>query len=255
MQQTATKIGRFVWHDMMTTDFGKSSRFYQELFGWGIEDFRVNEQNVYKMILAGTQGIAGFIEEPEIPSHWIGYVTVEDVDAACERARARGGQAPVPGTDIPNIGRFAVISHGDGGYVSPFAPKNLEGSVPEAEPIQGRFCWNQLMAKDPEKAAEFYEDVFGWTTTVQDLGDEKYWLFKSGGVPTAGMMKMGHGHDYPDFWLPYVEVSSVDDSVKRVKELGGEIIVPARDIPDLARFAVTADPTGAILAISTHGRP
>jgi predicted enzyme related to lactoylglutathione lyase len=42
-------------------------------------------------------------------------------------------------------------------------------------------------------------------------------------------------------------------ALRRVPELGGELLVRPTDIPGLARFAITADPTGAILAVSTHG--
>lgn len=252
---TATaKLGRFVWHDMMTTDLARSVEFYSELFGWSVRQ-EPGDDNPYRRISSGGQEIGGFIElDPQhgVPSHWIGYVTVDDVDAACGRARKHGGKTPVPGTDIPNVGRFAVVSHPGGSYVSPFAPHELELTVPEAETIPGRFCWNQLMSKDPAAAAEYYEGVFGWTTTEQPLGDGTYWLFRSGDAPAAGMMSIGTQENYPDFWMPYVEVHDVEDTCEEVESLGGQVMVQPSDVPDLARIAVTADPTGAILAVSTH---
>ncbi|NNE43468.1 MAG: VOC family protein, partial [Gemmatimonadetes bacterium] len=236
-------------------DLAKSVEFYSELFGWTVqEEGGDNDGLAYRRIASGDHEIGGFIEldAEGVPSHWIGYVTVDDVDSACGRARKLGGKTPVPGTDIPNVGRFAVVSHPGGSYVSPFAPHELEITVPEAETIPGRFCWNQLMSKDPDAAAEYYQGVFGWTVTEQDLGGGKYWLFRSGDAPAAGMMSINPQEKYPDFWMPYVEVHDVNETCKEVAELGGQIMVEPSDVPDLARIAVTADPTGAILGISTH---
>jgi len=254
-ERAATMRGRFVWHDMMTTDPERSIRFYSALFGWSVEREDVGAGE-YDVIRADGVGIGGFValdEEHGVPSHWIGYVTVEDVDRAIAAARKAGGKAPVGATDIPNVGRFAVVSHPAGSFVSPFAPLSLGACIPEAEPVPGRFCWNQLMARDPEAVRPFYEKTFGWTTDVQDLEGGKYWLFRSEGTPTAGMMAQPEGRTHPDFWLAYVEVPDVDECARLVPELGGQLLVRPTDIPGLARFTITADPTGAILAVSTHG--
>lgn len=254
-EQAATMIGRFVWHDMMTTDPKRSIDFYSALLGWTVEEESLGG-GLYSVIRADGVGIGGFVEldrEHGVPSHWIGYVTVEDVERAVATGREAGGKAPVGATEIPDVGRFAVVSHPGGSFVSPFAPVSLGACIPEAEPVPGRFCWNQLMARDPEGVRAFYEKTFGWTTDVQELDGGKHWLFRSEGTPTAGMMASPEDRGRPDFWLSYVEVPDVDECARRVPELGGRLLVRPTDIPGLARFAITADPTGAILAVSTHG--
>ena len=98
-QDTATaNLGRFVWHDMMTTDLAKSVEFYSELFGWTVQDEgNGSEGPVYHRISADGHEIGGFIElQDDVPSHWIGYVTVPDVAGAVEVAAANGGDVPVP---------------------------------------------------------------------------------------------------------------------------------------------------------------
>jgi hypothetical protein len=256
-EQPGTKLSRFVWHDMMTTDVRESMRFHEAVFGWTVEETPTESGRPYSMILADGRGIGGFVElnrAHRVPSHWIGYVTVADVDAVVERARDLGGKAPVAGTDIPNVGRFAVLSHPGGSFVSPFAPRKLEEAVPEAETIPGRFCWNQLMTRAPEPAAEFYGRVFDWETEVTDVDGSRYWLFRRDGVDSAGMMPMPDTQKFPDFWLAYVEVRDVDAAVAKAAEKGGQVVVPPSDIPGLARVAVLADPTGALLGISAHFR-
>jgi predicted enzyme related to lactoylglutathione lyase len=255
-ERAAVMTGRFVWHDLMTTDPARSIAFHSALLGWSVEEEAMEGGGRYPVIRAGGVGIGGFVElerEHGVPSHWIGYVTVGDVEKTIAAARAAGGKAPVGATDLPHVGRFAVVSHPGGSFVSPLAPVSLGACIPEAEPVPGRFCWNQLMARDPEAARAFYEATFGWTTDVQELDGGRYWLFRSEGAPTAGMMQSPERRGHPDFWLAYVEVPDVDVSAARVPELGGHVLVRPTNIAGLARFAVAADPTGAILAVSTHG--
>jgi len=254
-EQTLTRIGRFVWHDMMTTDLERSREFHSALLGWTTEELPLAEGETYPMIKAGAAGIGGYEPlDPKqgIPSHWIGYVTVEDLEAAVSRAKSAGGQVAVPPTDIPGTGRFAVLVHPGGSIIAAFLPRRLEDCVPEGDPVPGRFCWNQIMTRDPAAAGAFYRKVFGWEVEEQDVGGNRYWLFRRDGTPAAGMMATPGPEKHPDFWLPYVEVDDVDACAARAKELGGQVMVPPSDIPGLARFAVTADPTGAILAVSRH---
>jgi hypothetical protein len=53
----------------------------------------------------------------------------------------------------------------------------------------------------------------------------------------------------PSHWLTYFEVTDVDASAKLVTELGGQVVSPPMDIPNVGRFAVVRDPQGAALAI------
>jgi predicted enzyme related to lactoylglutathione lyase len=80
-------------------------------------------------------------------------------------------------------------------------------------------------------------------------GTGKYWIFSHGGKDRAGMMKMPAKAMAPPNWLPYVAVENVDATAARTPELGGRVYVPPTDIPGIGRFAVTADPTGAALAV------
>jgi predicted enzyme related to lactoylglutathione lyase len=257
MSESGKPAGGFVWHDLMTTDFERSIAFYEALFGWTFETMPMGDGPDYTMIKAGGKPIGGIVPQEEsdgIPSHWLGYVAVDDVDATVAAAEEAGGVAPIPGTDIPSVGRFAVVAGPHGGTVSPF--RSLEGSAeePPAPPAPGAFCWDQLVARDPEAAAHFYEAAFGWGVVAKEIeGAGTYWVFQSKGGDRAGMIQAPpHGEDHPDFWLAYVEVADVDEATRKVGELGGEILMPPADIPGVGRFSVTADPTGALLALSSQ---
>ena len=53
----------------------------------------------------------------------------------------------------------------------------------------------------------------------------------------------------PPHWLTYISTDDVDATAAKASELGGRVMHPATDIPGAGRFAVLADPQGAVFAI------
>lgn len=262
-EETATPApaGRFVWHDLMSTDPAASEAFYKALFDWDVNAVPMKGigkdggDGTYNMIRVGENDIGGImpLEAEGVPSHWIGYVQVDDVDATSEKAASSGGQTCVPPTDIPNVGRFSVVTDPAGAVFSPF--KSAHGPIPDAEPQMGAFCWNELLTSDAESCAGFYTSVFPWRQETMEMADAdgkptSYHMFKrandEGG---AGMLQMPPEAESPSHWLPYVLVEDTDAVAAKAKELGAQCFVEPRDIPGMGRFAVFADPTGAFFAV------
>jgi predicted enzyme related to lactoylglutathione lyase len=246
----APPVGRFVWHDLMTTDPEKAQKYYADLLGWTYKEWDMGPGGVYKMIHAGDTEWGGFMPlDPAhgIPSHWISYVTVPDVDAATAKAKELGGQAPVPGTDIPSVGRFAVIASPHGGWVSPYKSETSQAET-EPKPAPGIFIWHELLARDPQAEGKFFCEIFGWRIEEAPMGEMTYYLFKrlDTGKDAGGMLQKPD--EGPSAWLPYVMVEDADATAARAKELGGQVHVPPTDIPNIGRFTVTSDPTGAYIA-------
>ncbi len=250
--------GRFVWHDLMSTDPAASEAFYKALFGWNVNGVPMEGIGTYNMIRAGESDIGGIIplDQEGVPSHWIGYIQVDDVDATSEKAASSGGQTCVPPTDIPNVGRFSVVTDPSGAVFSPF--QSAQGPIPDAEPTVGAFCWDELLTNDPEACASFYTNLLPWRQETMEMADAQgnptaYHMFKrpndAGG---AGMLQMPGEAEAPSHWLPYVMVEDADATAARAKELGAQCFVEPRDIPGMGRFAVFADPTGAHFAIWKH---
>jgi predicted enzyme related to lactoylglutathione lyase len=78
-----------------------------------------------------------------------------------------------------------------------------------------------------------------------------YYIVSSAGKDVAGMLQMPPDAGATPFWLGYVAVEDVDRSTARLQELGGIVHVKPSDIPNVGRFAVTADPQGASVALFT----
>ena len=87
----------------------------------------------------------------------------------------------------------------------------------------GAFSWSELTTPDPAAAAEFYGQLFGWTT--QDMGAAMghYLMASVGDTGVCGIMSMPEGAPagMPPHWGSYVTVDSVEAVLKRCGELGG----------------------------------
>lgn len=248
-------VGRFVWHDLMSTDPARSAAFFGALLGWAVRETDMGALGPYSMFVNGEQPVGGvvpFEATDGAGSHWVSYLTVASVDGTCERMPALGGTVCVPPTDIPGIGRFAVVEDPTGAIVSPFtAAPGQEEPEPTAAPAAGTFCWDELMVGDVERAKAFYAHAFGWHYDVHPMGpDANYWIAKRGPVQAAGLMQLPADELPPrPSWTPYIAVDSVDASAARAAELGAQVVVQPTDIPGIGRFAMLLEPTGAIFAL------
>jgi predicted enzyme related to lactoylglutathione lyase len=109
------------WWELNTRDAGRAGRFYSEVFGW-----RRDERDVaatgYTNFFAGERRVGGMLqmtaEWGAMPSHWMMYFMVGDCDHTAALAGRLGGAVPVPPTDIPPVGRFAVVSDPHGALLS-----------------------------------------------------------------------------------------------------------------------------------------
>ena len=241
--------GRFVWHDMMTTDAAATQKFYTSLFDWQVQEVPVSGFT-YRMILAGPGPIGGIVEEKNIPvSHWMPYVAVADVDKGAEKCKRLGGSVCVPPTDIPNTGRFAVVGDPQGAYFSLY--KGLPespGFDPDA-PVPGRVCWNELMTSDDVAAQKFYSSVFGWKEEPKDMGPMGTYRMQTLGDKQAGGIMKNPAPGAPSAWLMYFLVDDLSRSTQHAKNLGAKTMMENTPIPGVGSFSLLTDPVGATFAL------
>jgi predicted enzyme related to lactoylglutathione lyase len=114
---------------------------------------------------------------------------------------------------------------------------------------KGRFVWYDLMTTNPAAAPAFYAPVTGWGTQTWD-GPMPYTMWTNKGTPIGGIMQV-QNPSAPPHWLAYISSPNVDETIKQGVELGGRVIAPPADIPNVGRYAVAADPQGAVFAAFT----
>jgi predicted enzyme related to lactoylglutathione lyase len=118
--------GALCWTELMTRDAARASDFYTQLLPWGAE--QMNMPGVeYTVFNRGEAKAAGLMqmgpEMSQVPTHWLSYFMVQDCDATVAKAQSLGGAAIVPGQNIPNVGRFAILKDGQGAAFGILGPE------------------------------------------------------------------------------------------------------------------------------------
>ncbi len=112
--------GAFSWNELMTTDIEGAKTFYAEMFSWQLED--INNEMPYTLAKINGQESAGLMTTPPeakgMPPMWGAYVTVDDVEVSAKQAEALGGKILMEARDIPEVGRFCVISDPQGAMLT-----------------------------------------------------------------------------------------------------------------------------------------
>jgi predicted enzyme related to lactoylglutathione lyase len=109
------------------------------------------------------------------------------------------------------------------------------------------FCWFELVTTDAAAAGDFYRAVIGWTSEMSSGPAGPYTIFKAPGeIHVGGMLEM---QGVPPGWLGYIAVDDVDAFAGKVQAAGGQVHKPPQDIPNVGRFAVVADPQGAMFIL------
>jgi len=113
--------GTFCWNECMSTDVEKSKKFYTDLIGWQAEEHDMGA-GPYTVMKSGDKMTSGMMAMPpeakDVPSHWMAYIAVDNVDELAEKAKTLGGNVIHGPMDIPTVGRFVVLQDPAGAVVS-----------------------------------------------------------------------------------------------------------------------------------------
>jgi predicted enzyme related to lactoylglutathione lyase len=115
---------------------------------------------------------------------------------------------------------------------------------------QGKFVWYDLMTSDPKAAEAFYKTVIGWDAKDSGMTDRSYTILSVGPTMVGGLMPIPpRATGAKPVWMGYIGVDDVDATAAQIKAAGGLIHMGPEDIPGIGRFAVMADPQGAVFLI------
>jgi hypothetical protein len=250
-ERTSYTAGTFSWTDLTTTDQAAAKSFYGRLFGWEYEDRPAGEGVVYSMATLQGRSVAAISPQPQqqreagAPPAWNSYVTVENADAALERARELGGTVHAGAFDVFDAGRMGVVQDPQGAFFLVWQPgQNIGAGLVNAP---GALSWNELGTPDPQGAAAFYGGLFGWTTSEMEGSETPYLVIQTAdGHGNGGIREPAPGA--PPFWLVYFATADLERALDQVREGAGQVLVEATDI-GIARIAVAMDPQGAVFAL------
>lgn len=243
--------GEFIWYELLTSDVAAAADFYGALLGWRSRSAGEGMGGYQQFSMAGAE-VAGLMKLPDeagssgMRPAWLGYIGVDDVDAANADVLAAGGRQYIPPTDIPGVGRFAMLADPQG-----IAFYIMRGTLDERStsfsPTQVGHChWNELATPDPAAALAFYQKHFGWekgdAMPMGDLGDYQF-INHHGQMLGAVMRRADQGP--PPTWLFYFGVADIDVAAKTVTAKGGRVDYGPTEVPGGAFIIVGSDPQGA----------
>jgi predicted enzyme related to lactoylglutathione lyase len=248
MEMSSYDPGVPCWIDLGTPDVEKAAAFYSDLFGWECPE-GTEETGGYRVCTLRGKAAAGLMTQQNPgPPAWTSYVNVTSADETAAAVTANSGQAFMPPMDVLDIGRMAIFADPVGAVFGVWQARAFKGAEIVNEP--GAFSWNELLTTDVPASKAFYGAVFGWGATTHGDGPGAYTEWQIDGRSIGGMMQKPPQMpaEVPPYWGVYFTVGDTDDAVARAQNLGGALISPPMDI-EPGRFAVVADPTGAVFNV------
>jgi predicted enzyme related to lactoylglutathione lyase len=254
--------GKFIWYELMTTDQEAAEVFYSAVVGWTTQKADAPNDH-YTILNAGDRGVGGVMKIPDGASEagvrpgWLGYIAVADTDATARSIAEAGGKIHRGPGDIPEVGRFAIVTDPGGAMFALLTPLP-RGEAPPPTPanMPATIGWRELYAGNGHEAAfDFYSRLFGWTTIeVMDMGAMgKYRIFAIDGERAGGMM------DKPDMlpaaaWGYYFTVEGIDAGKDRIEANGGQVLMGPHEVPDGSWIVSALDPQGAAFSLVSTRR-
>ena len=116
---TDGRPGTFAWAELNARGIEKAIDFYSRVFEWTHRTTPMGEgQPPYTQFSAGGQDLAGGVEMSAmvpagVPSYWMVYFAVADVDSSFKKALGAGAREMLPPADFPG-GRFAILADPQG---------------------------------------------------------------------------------------------------------------------------------------------
>ena len=245
----------FSWIELGTTDQAGAKSFYTSLLGWTADDSPMGPGEFYTMFRKDGQDLGGgYTLRPDqramhVPPHWMVYIAVENADNTVEKAKQLGGQSFTGAFDVMEHGRMAVLSDPTGAVFSIWQAKQHAGMG--ATGGEGEFCWADLNTDDPQRAGEFYSQLFGWHLEKGENDAQSGYLHIKcgeqyiGGIPPARPREAG----VPPHWLVYFHVSDCDVFSDKAKSLGANVCYGPVTMENVGRFSIVADPLGAVFSL------
>jgi len=243
--------GRWVWKELFTDDVAGARSFYGKVFGWEFEQLG-HGKDAYTLIRSGVRPIGGIVYSPRAATtdragRWIGLMSVPDVEKAAQLATASGGEIIMAPRQFKGRGTEALLSDPEKAFFGVIHSES--GDPPDVFPSFNNWIWMELWTQDVNQSAEFYRGIGGYTIQEAESGiDRPEFYLVAGEYPRAGIIELQR-QDLPSAWLPYIRIENLGETLDRVRQAGGNIIVEPNPEIRKGTVAVFIDPLGAAVGL------
>lgn len=250
------KHGEFVWYELMTRDVAAARKFYQEVVGWNVIDQEADGGG-YPTLAAGDDYVGGIFSlsddmcEQGARPVWLGYVGVDDVDSAARKVEELGGKVLMPPSDIPDVGRFAMVA--DPQEIPFYIMRGaMEGTSEAFSPdAVGHCSWNELITPGQDEAIAFYSALLNWESResmpISDTAEYKFLHHRDlmiGAVSPCTDLEERKG------WTFYFRVVDIHQAAQKIKDGGGKVMFGPHEVPGDDYILIASDPEGVTFGLA-----
>ena len=235
----SNRQGTAIWYELMTENPDTAQAFYATILGWTFDKPYTGANKNYRTFTS-TDGdaVGGILQSPDgvtFGPTWLFYIGVDDVDAAAKQVTTLGGRVDMEPTDIPDVGRFALVADPQGAQFYLMRGNSDKNSPSFSQSQSGHCSWNELVTSDQNAAMEFYSAMFGWEKSgAMPMGDSGDYTFLSNGDTAIGaMMNVPETEQAAlPYWNFAFNVDDIDAAVKAVVAGGGTVRLGPLELPD-----------------------
>lgn len=238
------RTGQVVWHDLVTPDLAGSQAFYAQVFGWqfttiGDEYLLISKDGI-------TLGGMAELNTRGRNSHWLGLISVTDIDSAIKHTQTAGGKVLVDKTYIDGRGDVAVLQDPQGAVFALITAVKGDPAMLSAKNDQ--WLWQEVWSDDPSTSQAFYRQLASYQADQKSINGHDYAFFRTGDQAAFGFVKKSDPQ-IGNTWVNYIKVENVNAAVAKVTQAGGTILMaPSVDIRQ-GTVAIISDPFGAGLVL------
>ena len=190
-------------------------------------------------------------EYEALPLQWMPHFQVADIGASVARTLELGGKEFLHSRGDNGQSQWAVLADQDGAAFGLIPVVADETYAVDASERIGCISWLTLAVPEVSSSRDFYQQVIGWapgTNEVED-GDSRIVrveMQRDDEISAAEICRNAGDHDgIPPVWLICLPVADFTESLRRVREGGGEVIRQSTD----GDYAVIRDPVGVYMAL------
>ncbi|MEM0895759.1 MAG: VOC family protein [Verrucomicrobiota bacterium] len=214
--------GEFIWVDLSTFDPPKAKRFYGKVLGWEFSE----EPAGYWNASIGDTACAALYEMPEffqkirMPSFWMTYIAVDDIEATVVTARELGAKVELE--EVNAMGKVALIRDPAGAGFTCYQGNHPSARV--SNPRSGQWMWSELFVSDFSKVRAFYEGMFGWEFESEGPGSDRHTILHRGQKIGAVQIASNDIKGDKEFWGVFFTVDSAAKAKAQINAAGGKVI-------------------------------
>jgi predicted enzyme related to lactoylglutathione lyase len=234
------------WFEINGPEAEQTAKFYSELFGWHVD--AMPEANYNLIDTHSGSGINGGIGQTREgqPPHSVFYAENPDIQALLDKAESLGAKTVVPVTDIPDMVTFAQFTDPWGNLIGLVKG---DGSTRVSDGDNPPVDWFELQCSEPQKAWDFYRNLFGWEIKGSEGAGPPHGEIDAGSGIHGGI---GGSPDGKPYVTMYALVDDFQKYLERSEALGGTTIMQPMEVGEGTSIAVFRDPQGTMFGLYTR---